>query len=198
MGRLLLALLVGLVGALIVHIGVIFAMPQVTENNAWARLSQAMPPFRATVVYAGGLSEAPLTPGGERFAFMDPAFIAAACRFTIADGPVRLNAEAPRTFWSASIYSRAGDNLYSINERVALDGAFDLVVGTQAQFEQARIEGESGYEDAIPVVVTSNELYLTLRTLVESESRRPFAEAFARSVRCAPLDASAAGNPARG
>ncbi len=45
MGRLLLALLVGLVGAAIVHIAVIFAIPTQAMNDSWSRLSRLGPLF---------------------------------------------------------------------------------------------------------------------------------------------------------
>ena len=191
MGRLLLALLVGLVGALIVHIGVIFAMPRVAEDSAWARLTGIMEPFVPTVLSAGG-SVAPAAGSAvvaSPFGFMDPAFVTTACRFSLALGPVRLVAEPTTAFWSASINARSGDNLYSINERLALDGRFDLVVGTQEQFETARLEGLVGEGDpSIPVVVSASELYLTLRGLVDQESKQPFVDRFIRSLTCEAIE----------
>lgn len=197
MGRLFLALLVGIVGALIVHIGVIFSMPRVAEDNAWARLVNVMPPFRPTIVATGGsnalspanagASVAELLPA-PRFGFMDPAFVTAACRFSVSEGPVLLGAQASSAgFWSASINARSGDNVYSINERLAPQGQLDLVVGTQAQLDAARLEGLLDEDGAIPVAVTANEFYLTLRALVESESRRPEVDSLVRSLSCEEL-----------
>ncbi|MFD2237032.1 DUF1254 domain-containing protein [Aureimonas populi] len=191
MGKVLLALLVGLVGAAIVHIAVILAMPRVAEDNAWARLSRVTSPFQAAVIWEGGGLPA-AGPMRARFAFMDPAFITSACRFPLADGPVHLEAGEAAGFWSASLYARSGDNLYSINERLAPDGQLDLVVGTAAQLEDARAEGLLGDDGAIPIGVEASELYLTLRVLAPTASERPFAERFARSLSCIPVEPAAA------
>ncbi len=196
MGRLLLALLVGIVGALIVHIGVIFAMPRLSEDNAWARLTAIMPSFQPTLVAGDGPSLR-VEPGvAERFGFMDPAFVTAACRFSVGQAPVRLSAERADAFWSASIVARSGDNLYSINERLAPEARLDLLVGTADQLDEARLAGLLGEEDSIPVVVGQSELYLTFRALVEAESLRPSVEGLVNSLACAPLplptDAAAA------
>ena len=191
MGRLLLALLIGLVGALIVHIGVIFAMPRVSENNAWSRLVAIMPSFEPTLVSGGGASLRAEPDVAGAFGFMDPAFVIAACRVSVSQAPVRLSAQGADAFWSASIVARSGDNLYSINERLAPHGRLDLLVGTQSQLDEARIAGLLGEEDSIPVVVGQSELYLTFRALVEAESLRPAAEGLAGSLACEPMDLAA-------
>lgn len=194
MGRLLLALLIGIVGALIVHIGVIFAMPRLSEDNAWARLVAIMPSFQPTIVAGNGPSLDVEPAVTERFGFMDPAFVTAACRFSISQAPVRLSAERADAFWSASIVARSGDNLYSINERLAPETSLDLLVGTADQLDEARLAGLLGEEDSIPVVVGQSDLYLTFRALVEAESLRPSVEALVRSLACeaVPLPADAA------
>lgn len=198
MGRLLLALLVGLVGALIVHIGVIFAMPRVAEDNAWARLTRIMPDFRPTLVAGPGGLESAAGSDSPQFGFTDPAFLTAACRFAVSDGPVRLSAQDGTGFWSASINARSGDNVYSINERLAPRSRLDLVVGTREQLDAARLEGLLGEEDSIPVEVTASEFYLTVRALVEAESERPLADRFARSLACERIDLSTPEAPTDG
>ncbi len=125
------------------------------------------------------------SPAGD-FAFVDPAFITAGCRFSLAGGPVRIHAlQRDEAFWSASIYNRRGDNLYSINDRSAVDNAFDLMVGTKEQ-----LVDKSAAEDApatqIPVEVEMTEGYMTIRVLVDEESKRPGVDDFVTSIRCEP------------
>lgn len=189
MGKVLLALLIGLVGAAIVHIAVIFAMPRVADNNAWARLARVTTPFEPGLIHDGGGASA-AGPARARFAFMDPAFITGACRFSVAQGPVHLLAGTPRGFWSASLHTRGGDNLYGINERLSPGGRLDLVVGTADQLEELRAEGFLESEDAILVTVSASELYLTLRTLASHPSERVQAQAYARSLSCRPFGAA--------
>lgn len=193
MGKIILAILTGLVGAAVVHIAVIFTMPAVADNNAWGRLSRIGDVFEVVKIASlrsESIGNAGQAEGSEThdFAFVDPAFVTAGCRFSLADGPVRLVATARTDFWSASIYSRQGDNLYSINDRVAVDGRFDLLVGTTEQLVEARVNSADRSETAIPVEVNIDEGYLTLRVLVDEESARPGVDAFAQSVTCAPSE----------
>lgn len=192
MGRLFLALLIGIVGAAVVHIAVIFAIPRVAEDNAWGRLSRVGAVFEPVRVPTLGSDVGDMRAG---FAFVDPSFLTYACRFSVAAGPVRLLADGQTSFWSASIYSRSGDNLYSTNRRVAPDGVFDLLVGSFDQLETIRLEGSLPGDNTVPVTVAVDELYLTLRAVVDDESERPFVEAFMDTLSCdqVPLLAGAAG-----
>ena len=204
MVRVILAVVAGLVGAAAVHIAAIFAIPLVADNNAWGRLARIAGIHQvARIDSLRGNGNAELgsagKPGTHDFAFIDPAFVTAACRFSLADGPVRMVATGRIDFWSASIYSRSGDNLYSINDRSAVDGQFDLLVATLEQLTEAGT-GDGREETSIPVGVDTQEGYLTLRILVDEESKRPAVDAFVRSVTCMPVaPASAkAGNASEG
>lgn len=195
MGKLLLALLVGLVGAAIVHIAVIFAIPRVAQNDSWNRLSRLGDLFATIQVAAVPAQGADPTPGAD-FVFVDPSFIDVACRFDLADAPVRVQAAERTGFWSASIYARNGDNLYSISERVALEGQLDLLVGTREQLDLARVEGTDSDDTAIPVELPPGEGYVTVRALVRAESERPFVDRFARSITCRPASPEESGQVA--
>ena len=77
MGKLALALLIGVVGAGLVHIAVIFTMPDVARRNAWGRLAELGK--LDDVVRVAALDSAPDSvlasadaPAGD-FAFVDPA-----------------------------------------------------------------------------------------------------------------------------
>jgi len=183
MGKLLLTLLIGLVGAAIVHIAVIFAIPREAENDAWSRLSRLGPLFATVLIPTVPAEGADPAPGAD-FVFVDPAFIDVACRFDLEGAPVRVQAAERTGFWSASIYARGGDNLYSISERVALEGRLDLLIGTRDQLDLARVEGTEEDDTAIPVELPAGDGYVTVRALVLADSERPFVDRFARSIAC--------------
>lgn len=192
MARILFALAVGLVGAAVVHIAVVFMIPMVAGNNAWARLTRLGDLYDAVKIDARRGEAADGTgPSSDRgrfdFVFVDPGFDTAGCRFSVEDGPVRLSAGQRTDFWSASIYSRQGDNLYSINDRSAVEGQFDLLVGKAEQLEEARANSAERDETAIPVTIEAAEAYLILRALVDEESKRPAVDAFLSSVACEPV-----------
>lgn len=201
MGRVLLAVAIGLVGAVIVHIAVIFAIPPLADNNAWGRLGRIA--GMETVVRIDSQRQAPGEatlrgdgPGAHDFAFIDPAFVTAACRFSLEEGPVRVSAPAATDFWSASIYSRQGDNLYSINDRSAVNGRFDLLLGTPEQLVDAQANSVSQDETAIPVGLGITEGYVTLRVLVDDETQRPAVDAFVQSLKCQRQDSASLADPA--
>ena len=199
MGRLLLSVAIGLVGAAIVHIAVIFAMPELAQHNAWGRFSGLGNPYDLVKVdplrSAGPQTDGVLPrPDHQAFAFVDPAFVTASCRFSLANGPVRISAGAsPTTFWSTSIYDRQGDNLYSINERSAIDGVVNLLVGTRNQIIDAMADPSADSDDtSIPVEVNMSEGYMTIRVLVDEESKRPLVEDFVSSLSCEPAATASA------
>ncbi|WP_152045360.1 DUF1254 domain-containing protein [Aureimonas psammosilenae] len=187
MFRFVTALLAGLVGAAIVHIAVVFAMPFVASNNAWGRLDRLGPLFGVVRIEpqlaTTGATDAAGSRGRE-FAFVDPAFVTASCRFSLENGPVRLASEAQTAFWSASIYSRRGDNLYSINDRSAVGGKFDLLVGTSEQLSGGDATSTDPTETTIPVEFPETYGSLTIRALVDEDSLREQAEAFLRGLSC--------------
>lgn len=196
--KLLLAVVVGLVGAAIVHILVVFAIPAQSRGDGWSRLERLGPLFATVPVTGLSAGEAAPDAGteGTAFGFVDPAFLTVACRFTTETGPVRLLATEKTPFWSASISARNGDNLYSISERVALDGRLDLLVGEREQLDLARLEGTPADPVTIPVEFAAEEGILVVRALVAEESQRPFVDRFARSVACRPATAEEAGRTA--
>lgn len=202
MFRVLAALVAGLVGAAIVHICVVFAMPALATNNSWGRLGQLGPMFdvvRIDPQRTRGTGGDETDPSRRAFAFVDPAFVTASCRFDLEDGPVRLASDATASLWSASIYTRRGDNVYSINDRASVGGKFDLLVGSAEQLVDSKATSPDPNETMIPVEFAETEGYMTIRALVDDESVRPAADAFLRGLKCATADdETAASEGARG
>ena len=81
MRKLVYAVILGLVGAGIVHIAVLLMVPDFSERDAWSRLAQASDFYKVTRLdaEAGG---PPVVKS------VDPLFFAAACRFDLSDGMV--------------------------------------------------------------------------------------------------------------
>lgn len=174
MGKLVLALLIGLVGAAVVHLGVILAMPRLAGDSAWSRLSARAPLFE-TDVQAGD---------GGPFSFVDPAFDLSTCRFSTGSGPVHLTAEPSSAFWTASVFTPAGDNVYSINQRAALDDTLDIMLGTQEQFDQLRLAGTFDEDASIFVPFDAADGYVVLRGVVEAPSLAPATGRFVGTLQC--------------
>lgn len=131
MPRFLHAIVLGLVGAGIVHIVVLLLMPLMSPRDAWTRF-EAQADLYAFADYSA--QSAAAAPAG----VADPFFRSVVCRFDLTDGFVHVFREGKIPFWSASIYDRSGQNVFSLNDRTAKAGVLDVVVVTPAQLVDIR------------------------------------------------------------
>ncbi|MBL8581643.1 MAG: DUF1254 domain-containing protein [Rhizobiaceae bacterium] len=154
--RLAYALALGLLGAGIVHIVVLLLVPGYSERDAWSRLAEMSGPYRMTRIDA--------VAGGEPLlGATDPLFVAAACRFDLSDGMVQMVAQGRVPFWSASVYDRAGRNVYNFNDRASQSGALDLVVLTHAQMVEVRKQVPDGFQRSLFVEAEIGEGIILVR-----------------------------------
>lgn len=179
MYRLLVALLLGLVGAGIVHITVLLALPQFTDRDAWSRLSETTQLYDPVLLQGPGRSER-LMPG------IDPLFGAVACRFDLEDGPLHVQAEVRVPFWSISVYDRNGQNVFSFNDRTAADSIVDFVVLTAAQTIELRQNIPEAYLNAIFVETDLDEGIALVRAFIPDASWEPVVGTFLEDVSCSP------------
>ena len=59
------------------------------------------------------------------------AFVQGICVFDLGDGPVHVKLETPQSYWMANVYSRSGDNIYSLNDRQISEVPFSIVIERQ-------------------------------------------------------------------
>ncbi|MDX8440419.1 DUF1254 domain-containing protein [Mesorhizobium australafricanum] len=177
MRSLLHALILGILGAGIVHIVVLFLVPEFSERDAWSRLAMASDLYRMTRLdaEAGG---APVVKS------VDPLFYAAACRFDLADGLVRIKAPGDVPFWSASVYDRNGHNIYSFNDHNANGEKLDAVVLTPAQMIDVRRDLPEDLQGAIFVEAPIEEGIFVVRAFVPDESWKPIVSRFLEQSAC--------------
>ena len=177
MRKLLHTVLLGLLGAGIVHIVVLMLVPEFSERDAWSRLAMASDLYKMTRLdaEAGG---APVVKS------VDPLFYAAACRFDLAEGMVRIKAPGNVPFWSVSVYDRSGHNLYSFNDHSATGGVLDTVVLTPAQMIDVRRELPEELQGAIFVEAPIDEGIFVVRAFVPDESWKPIVSRFLEQSAC--------------
>ncbi len=177
MRKLLYAVLLGLVGAGIVHILVLMMVPELSERDAWSRLSMASDLYRMTPLEAES--------GGQPVVkSVDPLFLAAACRFDLNDGIVHVQAEGKVPFWSVSVYDRNGHNIYSFNDHSAASATLDTVVLTPAQMLEVRRQLPDDLDGSIFVETPIGEGIVVLRAFVPDESWRPAVSRFLEQSSC--------------
>jgi uncharacterized membrane protein len=175
--RLLYAILLGLLGAGIVHIAVLFLVPQFSERDAWSRLSMESGLYRMTRLDA----EAGVAPVVKS---VDPLFYASSCRFDLTDGPLQLRAEGNVPFWSASVYDRAGQNIYSFNDHTSTDGTLDFVVLTPTQMLALRNDLPPAFEKSIFVEAPVEEGIVVVRSFVPDATWKKAVEGFLSATTC--------------
>ncbi len=171
------AVLVGLVGAGIVHVAVLLLLPEFSERDPWSRLAEH------TEVYV--MSRIDGTPSADVIhGSADPLFYVNACRFSLEDGYAHITAPGKVPFWSVSIYDRTGQNLYSFNDRSSTEGELDVVVVTPAQMIDVRKELPQELVSSVFVEADVNEGIAMVRAFVPDESWAPRLASYMKSMHC--------------
>ncbi len=153
------ALLIGVLGAGVVHIAILFLLPRYTEQNAWAQVSDLAAPYTPVRLDEAG-------DGSSLLHAVDPLFDSIVCRFDLSDGVVRVHAPGTVPFWSMSVYDRKGENIFSFNDRIATDGTLDFVILTPAQMIEMRKGIPPEYENSVFVEADVSEGMALVRSFV--------------------------------
>ena len=115
---------------------------------------------------------------------VDPLFEAAACRFDLGEGMVRIKASGRVPFWSVSVYDRNGHNVYSFNDRNAGKRSLDAVVLTPAQMVAVRKDLPEDLAGSVFVETATDEGIAVVRAFVPDESWRPAVRDFFSQASC--------------
>lgn len=119
--------LVILILAAIVHIAAIWALPYVIMDRVGGRIAAEI----------GGVNRPghppPATDRSRQVVMPSPDLLYTACVFDLGEGPVRVQAEVPDTYWSVAFYAANSDNFLTINDRALPSRKLDLLlVGPEA------------------------------------------------------------------
>ncbi|MDR7031724.1 DUF1254 domain-containing protein [Mesorhizobium sp. BE184] len=177
MRRLLHAIMLGILGAGIVHIVVLFLVPEFSDRNAWSRLSEVSGLYTMVRLDAEPAA-APVVKG------VDPLFQAAACRFDLGDGMLQIKAPGKVPFWSVAVYDRGGHILYSLNDHSVINGVLDAVVLTPAQMLEVRKELPPEFESSVFIEVPANEGIAVIRAFTPDSSWEPAVSRFLEDSAC--------------
>jgi uncharacterized membrane protein len=179
-------LLLGLVGAVIVHIVAILLLPRVAGADVIAAF-EALGPEGRFVTLEEARSDGVAAP------YLDPDFIYALCRISIADGPVRISAVLTAELWSVAVYDRQGTNLFSINDQTAGRSALDLLVLGDEDLVALQRQEAPILEQAVLVDLAVNEALVVIRAFYREETLVGPTRAMLAAADCnAPLGDTAA------
>lgn len=177
MARLLYAIVLGLVGAGIVHIAIVLLIPYFSERDSWTLISQVGPPYRVHRLDTAG-------PAAKALSRSDPMFEVASCRFDLTDGSVHIFSPTRVPYWSLSVFDRRGQNVFNLNDRTATGGLLDVVVARPVQLIELRKAMPPNYENAVFVESDIQEGMLILRSFVPDASWRGIVERHLSEARC--------------
>lgn len=176
--RLFYAIVLGLLGAVIVHICVLLLVPHYARYNAWSWLRQDARAYRLQDLDADN----PVMKTA------DPLFRLKACYFNLANGPVHITAKGQVPFWSLSIYNHTGINLYSLNNRTAPNGALDMVVSDPIQMIDFKQSMAATYMHSVLTAQNISNGFFILRVLKPSADWDKQVEAFLASASCQQIN----------
>jgi len=179
MRRFVYAVVVGLIGAGIVHIAILIMLPTMSPSDAWSRLA-AQADLYQIVPY---VTDSELAgPAGVD----DPYFQAVACRFDLEEGFTHVQGTGVVPYWSASVYDRSGQNVYSLNDRSAQDGQLDVVVLTPAQMVDMRKAPLENMEKAVFVETPIRQGIVVVRGFAPDQTWVRNVADFLGAIDCAP------------
>lgn len=173
------AIVLGLIGAGIVHAAIIILLPRHGGQDLLTKLETLTSADRFIA----------LTPDlmkGAGLQATDPNVRLAACRFSVAEAPVRLLASGLVPFWSISVFDARGVNLYSINDRSADHGELDMLVATPLQLIELRKLSPDDLASAIIFEQDMDDGFAVLRVISPEDSWSGLADGFLDSAVCGP------------
>lgn len=180
MRRILLPISAGLVLGGLVHILSIFAMPQLAQNDAFARLSRLGKTNEIVQIPEP-------TPFESLLPRLDPAFVYAACVFDLSRGALALSVPATPDMTTVAFYSRQGRVFYSLNDRAAARSSIDLQLMTTQQRALLPSDAEITAADRLIIEAPTISGVIFVRAFVREEGARQEVRSLLANAKCGPL-----------
>lgn len=177
--KLIHAIVVGLIGAAILHVVIIMALPAFSERNAYARIVAEGPVGVFRPVSHDPAAQGALAPHNP---FVDQV----ACAYDLENGPVIIDATGNADFWSFAVFDSTSSEVFSISDRSAEAGKLNAVLALPAQAAQLRKSFPERMARTILIEVAVETGYAVLRTVTPHESMRQQSLDFLKSARCTP------------
>lgn len=180
MGRPLFILLAGIVGAALLHILIVLAIPKYADRDTWTRIRALGASDFFHILPArkvDGLTSA------------NPFSRVAVCRFDISQEPVRVTAFGDVPFWSLAIFDPAANEIYSMNDRTGTDAELDIVIVTPLQMIGFRKSLPESLADSVLIEFPVTSGYLVLRTVTPDASWDAITKEFFSEAICQPTSA---------
>ncbi|UXM96278.1 hypothetical protein N5853_06630 [Bartonella sp. HY329] len=169
--------LMAVLGAIIVHITLLFLYPTLQQQVFWGEIKQLAPANQFTALPAQNsiIQET------------DPIAQIRLCHFDLSNNPIHFYAKGNVAFWSLSIYNDKGDNLYSINDRTSPDQILDLVLGDPIQIMDYRQIIADKIKKPVLTQQSLDRGFAILRVLKPSNDWQKNIDTFFSSAKCSEI-----------
>lgn len=154
--RALLWLLAGAILGGIIHIVVILALPGLTQETVWTRVTALNAQNHMRVLSA-------VAPGQPNPLGLDPELSYGICQVDLAEGPAYLNGSLPDAFWSVAVFNEAGVVTYSTTNRDGIGQTVDMGIFNAAQTRLLAQQQLDITEGLLVVEAQSNKLFVLVR-----------------------------------
>ncbi len=181
MFKILFAIVVGLLGAALLHLLIILALPDFTDRDAFQRV-EALGDEDSFHVLDGTANTGGLSNG-------DPYLHTAVCAFDLDDMPVHLTAAGRVPFWSLAIYDSGSNEVFSMSDRTSVGGALDVLVAAPVQLAGIRKALPAELAQSILVEMAGGQGYVVLRTMAPQPSFDAGARDFLAKAQCDAFNA---------
>jgi len=168
----------GLIGAGIVHLAILFMLPGYSVRDAWTQVSTVADYYEPVRLEGSNTLPAP----------EDPFLDAVACRFNLEDGMLSVRSQGDVPFWTMAIYDERGLNTFSISDRVSNGSFLDAVVLTPIQMQRLKADETAETDQALFLETNVIEGFVLVRAFVPDETWQPRVSAFLDSVQCEALE----------
>ncbi|KQS96473.1 MULTISPECIES: hypothetical protein [unclassified Rhizobium] len=179
MRSILFAIIIGLVGAALLHIVIILTLPQFTGKDAYSRV--------LGLYEMDSFFSLTNEPGPTGLSNDDPFLRVAVCSFAVTGGPTRFVAKGSVPFWSVSIYDANSNEVFSMNDKTSVNGNLDLVMATPIQLVDIRKTPPESLAQSILVEMPEEEGYAVLRALAQTDSFEEPVRNFLSEASCEPF-----------
>lgn len=151
--------LAGIIIGLILHIVSLLAIPALAPRDAYSRI--------ADMGETNTFIQLSLLDENRSLPFLDPAFAYLACRFDVAESPVRIQVPLNSPYVSMSFHDREGRAFFSLNDRSALGTILDVEIRDQDDEDAKALPLGAG---TISVTAPGPTGFVLTRMLIEAPS----------------------------
>ncbi len=174
----LVSIAAGLVLAGIIHISIILLVPNFASQDAWTKLKSAGPEWQFSRLNSAGQKNSNL------LSSIDPLFQISACRYSLTNSALQIEAFGDLPFWSVAIFDRFGKNIYSFNNRTAIDRKLNLLVVSPVQMSLLRQDLPDLIKKAIVVESNADAGFVLIRALQADPTWETIVDNFLGEAKC--------------